>query len=64
LQRWLSIYPVKNSADGPIGVKGRNSDNRLIREKLNWAPSQPLRKGMELTYAWINEMVKKSATVK
>lgn len=50
--------------DGPIGVKGRNSDNRLIREKLNWAPSQPLRKGMELTYAWINEMVKKSATVK
>lgn len=50
--------------DGPIGVKGRNSDNRLIREKLNWAPSQPLRKGMELTYTWINEMVKKSATVK
>jgi GDP-D-mannose 3', 5'-epimerase len=47
---------IKN-IPGPTGVKGRNSDNRLIKEKLNWAPSQPLKKGMELTYAWIKQMV-------
>ena len=38
---------------GPLGVRGRNSDNRLIREKLGWAPSQSLRAGIEKTYAWI-----------
>ena len=38
---------------GPTGVRGRNSDNKLIREKLNWEPSQPLQKGMEKTYQWI-----------
>jgi nucleoside-diphosphate-sugar epimerase len=38
---------------GPLGVRGRNSDNRLIKEKLGWAPNWPLRKGMELTYQWI-----------
>jgi len=42
---------------GPIGVRGRNSDNRLIREKLGWAPSQPLRKGLEITYKWIEHQV-------
>ena len=39
--------------DGPIGVQGRSSDNLLIKEKLGWAPSSPLREGMEKTYAWI-----------
>ncbi|WP_412545521.1 NAD-dependent epimerase/dehydratase family protein [Maricaulis sp. MIT060901] len=38
---------------GPLGVRGRNSDNRLIAEKLGWAPSQSLREGMEITYEWI-----------
>lgn len=38
---------------GPLGVRGRNSDNRLIREKLGWSPSQPLRQGLEKTYQWI-----------
>jgi nucleoside-diphosphate-sugar epimerase len=38
---------------GPLGVRGRNSDNRLIRERLGWAPSRPLREGLEITYAWI-----------
>ena len=38
---------------GPVGVRGRNSDNQLIRERLHWAPSEPLRKGLEQTYAWI-----------
>jgi GDP-D-mannose 3',5'-epimerase len=43
----------KRHIPGPLGVRGRNSDNRLIREKLGWAPSQPLVKGLEITYAWI-----------
>lgn len=47
---------IKN-IPGPVGVRGRNSDNRLISEKLHWAPSQPLRKGVELTYKWIAEQV-------
>ncbi len=42
---------------GPEGVRGRNSDNRLIQEKLDWAPSEPLSKGVERTYAWIAEQV-------
>jgi GDP-D-mannose 3', 5'-epimerase len=43
--------------DGPLGVRGRNSDNKLIREKLNWAPSLPLKEGLTKTYAWIAEQV-------
>ncbi|HAX97673.1 MAG TPA: NAD-dependent dehydratase [Candidatus Atribacteria bacterium] len=42
---------------GPLGVNARNSDNTLIKEKLGWAPNYPLRKGVEITYKWINEQV-------
>ncbi len=42
---------------GPLGVRGRNSDNTLIQEKLGWAPSASLRAGMEKTYAWIVEQI-------
>lgn len=45
------------NVDGPEGVRGRNSDNALIKEKLGWAPSQSLRQGMEKTYAWVSEQV-------
>ena len=38
---------------GPTGVRGRNSDNRLIEEELGWSPRQPLREGLARTYAWI-----------
>ncbi len=38
---------------GPLGVRGRNSDNRLIRQSLGWAPSQPLEEGIRATYEWI-----------
>jgi nucleoside-diphosphate-sugar epimerase len=38
---------------GPTGVRGRNSDNARIREKLAWSPSQPLRHGMTRTYHWV-----------
>ncbi len=40
---------------GPLGVRGRNSDNRLIKEKLGWAPSAKLHDGMEKTYRWVAE---------
>jgi nucleoside-diphosphate-sugar epimerase len=43
--------------DGPLGVRGRNSDNRLIKEKLGWEPSMSLRAGLELTYAWVQSQV-------
>jgi nucleoside-diphosphate-sugar epimerase len=46
---------------GPLGVRGRNSDNRLIRERLGWAPSRPLLAGMRQTYEWISGEVEKSA---
>ncbi|MBN9615198.1 MAG: NAD-dependent dehydratase [Acidobacteriales bacterium 59-55] len=42
---------------GPLGVRGRNSDNRLISEKLGWTPSLPLRAGLEATYRWIDQQV-------
>lgn len=41
----------------PVGVRGRNSDNRLYREKIGWEVSQPLREGMERTFHWINAQV-------
>ena len=43
----------------PIGVNGRNSDNKLYREKVGWEVSQPLIKGMRKTYKWINEQANK-----
>jgi nucleoside-diphosphate-sugar epimerase len=51
----------KKHIPGPLGVRGRNSDNRLIREKLDWAPTQSLRKGLEITYQWIEQRVRSNA---
>jgi nucleoside-diphosphate-sugar epimerase len=45
--------------DGPTGVRGRNSDNKLIKEKLNWEPTQPLYVGLTKTYEWIDSEIKK-----
>jgi nucleoside-diphosphate-sugar epimerase len=45
--------------DGPLGVRGRNSDNKLIKEKLGWAPSLSLSKGLSITYQWILSETKK-----
>ncbi len=42
---------------GPTGVRGRTSDNRLIREKLGWAPTAPLRAGLETTFSWVERQV-------
>ena len=44
----------KKHIDGPTGVRGRNSNNKLIEEKLNWRPSQNLKEGLKETYQWIN----------
>lgn len=53
---------IKN-IPGPTGVRGRNSDNKLIREKLGWEPSLPLRNGMEITYKWINQQVQQKVSM-
>lgn len=47
----------KNHIPGPVGVRGRNSDNRLVMERLGWAPSQSLRDGLETTYQWVEQRV-------
>jgi len=47
---------VKN-IPGPVGVRGRRSDNRLIKAKLGWEPTEKLIVGIEKTYAWINSQV-------
>lgn len=49
---------------GPLGVRGRNSDNRLIQEKLGWKPSAPLENGLRITYRWIEQMVAKDNKIK
>jgi GDP-D-mannose 3', 5'-epimerase len=48
--------PIKH-IPGPEGVRGRNSDNTLIKEKLGWAPSITLHDGIKITHAWIKEQV-------
>lgn len=47
--------------DGPTGVRGRNSDNKLIKERLGWAPSRSLHEGLEQTYGWIERQVMRNA---
>ena len=49
-----------NHIDGPLGVRGRNSDNRLINKELKWQPSLPLKEGLEKTYHWIYQQIKKN----
>jgi GDP-D-mannose 3',5'-epimerase len=50
--------PRVKHVEGPTGVRGRNSDNRLIREKIGWAPTMKLRDGLVKTYKWIEEQVR------
>ncbi|MCZ4271836.1 NAD-dependent epimerase/dehydratase family protein [Maritalea porphyrae] len=49
----------KNHISGPIGVRGRNSDNALIEQKLSWRPSLKLYAGLEQTYDWIERQVQR-----
>ena len=46
---------------GPLGVRGRNSDNQLIKEKLHWEPSQAVRVGLEPTYRWIETQIMRNS---
>merc|ERR1711904_508245 len=50
--------PLKH-IPGPEGVRGRNSDNQMIKEKLGWAPSIPVAEGLKKTYFWIRAQVEK-----
>lgn len=54
----LKIKHIK----GPLGVRGRNSDNRLIRKKLGWEPQALLSDGMAKTYSWVLSQVQKTST--
>ena len=56
----LKIKHVK----GPLGVRGRKSDNRLIRDKLKWEPTMKLREGLEKTYLWVEQQVIKRTSGK
>ena len=47
----------KNHIDGPLGVRGRNSNNDLIRKELGWDYSQTLEEGIKMTYDWINDQL-------
>ena len=46
------------------GVRGRNSENTLIRKYLNWEPSIPLKEGMKKTYDWIKDQMSQDSTIK
>jgi nucleoside-diphosphate-sugar epimerase len=48
----------KKHIDGPQGVRGRNSDNSLLREVLEWEPEIPLEEGLRRTYGWVEEQVR------
>ena len=54
----------RHKLDAPLGVRGRNSNNDLIREKLGWDYQLTLEEGLSRTYAWINEQVKKENLAK
>lgn len=49
-----------NYIQGPTGVRGRNSDNKLIKKKLKWHPKLPLKEGLQKTYNWISTQVQKN----
>jgi GDP-D-mannose 3',5'-epimerase len=52
-------FQTKYGFKCPVGVRGRNSDNKLYKEKIGWEPSQPLYEGMKITFDWINKQTKK-----
>lgn len=64
IQEIAGIRPARRfNLDAPQGVRGRNSDNRLIRDELNWEPSISLRSGLEQTYSWVYQELSKGMSV-
>ena len=57
------VVTKNHKLDAPLGVRGRNSNNDLIREKLGWDYSQTLEEGIAKTYAWISEQIKSRKAV-
>ena len=57
----ISLLNGKNveirNIDGPRGVMGRNSDNKLIKEVIGWTPDEDLESGLIKTYKWIDEKI-------
>jgi nucleoside-diphosphate-sugar epimerase len=53
-----------NHIDGPLGVRGRNSDNELIRKILGWDYQQTLEEGIRKTYNWISEQIELKSSIK
>ena len=53
-----SAFEEKYGFPVPEGVRGRNSDNRLFREKIGWEPNYPLKEGMKKTFKWIDQQIK------
>jgi nucleoside-diphosphate-sugar epimerase len=54
------VSVTKKHIDGPLGVRGRNSDNTRLKEVLNWEPTVSLEDGLAITYRWIEQRVAKS----
>jgi len=52
-----------NHIEGPLGVRGRCSDNALIEARLGWRPTRKLIDGIRSTYEWISEQVEKSNNI-
>jgi nucleoside-diphosphate-sugar epimerase len=50
----------RHQLDRPQGVRGRNSDNSRLRAVLGWEPRTPLRNGLEITYRWIEDELRKA----
>lgn len=62
----IANYNVKKRylLDKPLGVRGRSSDNTLIKSQFNWEPNYDLKKGLEITYGWIEEQIIKNPNSK
>ncbi|HUM68303.1 MAG TPA: NAD-dependent dehydratase, partial [Chloroflexota bacterium] len=58
------IKVAKKHIPGPQGVRGRNSDNTLLRQVLGWSPGISLEEGLRQTYEWVEGQVRQSLAVK
>lgn len=57
LEAIAGVTLQRRHIDGPLGVRGRNSDNTMIKARLGWEPDFPLHRGMQLLYEWVDDQV-------